>query len=277
MGFLATSQKREARTPSLDTYAISRHKNSRVPAKKKIQHICGRKFLTIYCLKCGHTQKILTGSRDRTCPACGKELYIRLYKRYNNVISGRSDLKLLTLTSKPVPKQSVEVVRKLGHDLVCLLHRRPYCKVWRGVLASFECKKTDYGWFYYHVHIILSGDYVSVYQISKDWREISGFPIVNIKRVWRTPKRVLNYVLKYVLKGFSFDNSKDRLDFKHTMKGVRYLRSYGDFYDSQYARGDHVYYPCPVCGAKKCWVVWEFVDTVELFEGVPYYRSDEYG
>jgi hypothetical protein len=81
----------------------------------------------------------------------------------------------------------------------------------------------------------------------------------------------LRYVLKYVLKGFAFDEPKDRADFKESMKGARYIRSYGGFYDFEYRTGRHVYFPCPECGAVRAWVVLEFCDLVDLVEGEPYY------
>jgi len=238
--------------------------------KKKVFHRCDRQFLTIQCLRCGCSMKILSGSRDRTCPACSRELYYRLIHKYSPMIEGCRHLMLLTLTSKPVVKQSAGCVRELGRWFVKLMHRKPYDSVWKGVLGSVECKKTRSGLFYYHLHCLIDGGYVPQRQISRDWREISGFPIVDIRRVYRTPKRALNYVLKYVMKGSLFSSSVDVKDFKESMKGVRYVRTYGSFYASEYAGGVHVYYPCPVCGAKKCWVVLEFCDLVDLYEGVPY-------
>jgi len=117
---------------------------------------------------------------------------------------------------------------------------------------------------------LVEGSYIPQREISEAWREITGFPIVHVKRIWRTPKRALRYVLKYVLKGFNFKANKERDDFKASFKGVRFIRSYGDFYDLEYHSARHVYFPCPNCGSKKSWVVLEFCDTVDLFEGEPY-------
>jgi len=76
--------------------------------------------------------------------------------------------------------------------------------------------------------------------------------------------------LKYVLKGFELKDPYDREDFKESMKGVRFIRSYGDFYNSEYRSAQHVYFPCPDCGMVGSWIVTEFVDTVDLEEGKPY-------
>jgi len=143
-------------------------------------------------------------------------------------------------------------------------------KFWKAILAVVECKKSNSGLFYYHIHCIVSGRYIPQKEISSAWREISGFPIVHIKKIWRTPKRALRYILKYVLKGFALVEEKDIKEFHETMKGVRYIRSYGDFYNFEYLSAKHVYFPCPNCNAVKCWVVLEFCDTVDLFDGVPY-------
>jgi hypothetical protein len=239
-------------------------------AKNRLRHDCDREPLTIQCLKCGHNRVILGGSRDRTCPACGRELYYRFLNKYEKIVSSKKDLKLLTLTWNPVPRQDPEIVRKIGGALVKLLHRKPYRSVWKGLLASLECKKTSYGWFYYHIHAIISGGFIGQAQISKDWKDISGFHIVDIRRIWRTKKRALRYVLKYVSKGFAFKNYQDRLDFKNSMRGVRYVRSYGSFYNFNYERSAHVPFPCPSCGAVYCWVILDFCKQVALELDSPY-------
>lgn len=158
----------------------------------------------------------------------------------------------------------------MGKALNRFLHRKRYSKAWHGLLATVECKKTSYGWFYYHIHCILEGAFIPQAQISEDWRKESGFSIVFIERIYRTPKRALKYVLKYILKGFAFKDIGDKADFKDSMKGVRYIRSYGDFYNFQYQSSKHVYFPCPECGALKSWVILDYLKTVDLFEGIPY-------
>ena len=252
---------------SLDSNTISRHlKEARFGP---IVHTCDRKFITIQCLNCGHRHPIASGSKDRSCPACALSLYRDLYDKYEPIVLRAHHLKHLVLTSKPVKYQSAAVVRRLIADFVRLLHRKPYSIEWKAVLASIECKKTEYGWFYYHLHCLLDGGYVPQSQISNDWRSISGFPICYIKAVYETPKRSLRYVLKYVLKGSSFD-SKDRANFKESMHRTRLVHSYGEFYNSQYQTGQHVYYPCPVCGSENCWIVLEFCNLVDLYENEPY-------
>lgn len=233
------------------------------------RHTCGREVITIQCLKCGCYISVGSGSRDRTCSACAKWIYERRVARFEKAIENRKNLKLLTLTWKPVPKQDPLIVRAIGRAVTKLLHRKRYVKAWKGVLAVLECKETKYGWFYYHVHILLFGAYIPQKQISKDWREISRFSVVDIRRVWRTPLRALRYVLKYILKGFSFKDPKNTLDFKSSMKGVHYVRSYGEFYNYQYRSARHVYFPCPQCGEIKAWIVLDF-QREDIPMGVPW-------
>lgn len=255
-------------TPSLDIYALSRHLKNR-----KVEHVCDRDFITIQCLNCGTNHPVATGSKDRTCPACSKEIYGRMFEKYEAVVKSKKELKFLTLTWRPVKEQSAGLVREIGAAVIKLLHRKKYAKVWKGVLAVLECKKTKSGLFYYHVHCILEGKYIPQKEISDDWREISGFSIVYIKRIWRTPTRAFRYVLKYLLKGFNLFSKGDREDFKDSMRGVRYVRSYGSFYNFQYRTGEHVYFPCPGCGSIKCWVVIDFL-TESIPLGVPYPNVD---
>ena len=252
---------------SLDSYALSRHRSQRFFGEKR--HSCNREFLTLHCMKCGYWHRILSGSKDRTCPACSYELYLRAYRRYKAIMDGCSNLKRLTLTWKPVKRQSADIVRQMGKALIRLFHRKRYSRLWKGILAVVECKKTRSGMFYYHIHCIVSGGYVPQGVISQDWREVSGFPIVDIRRISRTPRRALRYVLKYIMKG-ALLNPQDRADFKESMKGVRYVRSYGEFYNLKYRTGRHVYFPCPNCGAVKSWVILEYCNIVDLVRDEAY-------
>lgn len=162
-------------------------------------------------------------------------------------------------------------MRDLGNALTRFLHRKPYDKCYRGILAVVECKKTTQGWFYYHIHCIIDGSYVPQTQISQDWKECSGFPIVWVERI-RSPQRALKYVLKYILKGFTSDLDQDRLDFKESMKGARFVRNYGSYYDF-YQTATHVYFPCPTCKSVKNWVVWDYIGQVDLFLNTGYYDT----
>jgi predicted RNA-binding Zn-ribbon protein involved in translation (DUF1610 family) len=257
------------RQTSLDTIS-----NKSAFFSHEIGHVCGREFLTIQCSKCGSRHLILAGSRDRTCPMCAREIYAPIYRKYEKILKSCKDLKFVTLTTKPIRRQDPEQIRKMSKWLNRLFHRRLYARSWKAKLATVECKKTPQNEFYYHIHLIIEGSYIPQKQLSKDWKKISGFPIVHIKRIWRTPVKALRYVLKYILKGFNFDEDRDRQDFKDSMKGVRYLRSYGAFYDYNYRTSPHVYFPCPECGAVKSWIILEFCHQVDLIEGVPYDPPD---
>ena len=249
---------------SLDIPALSRHRH-----RSEDKHICGRGFIEIQCLGCGYRRVVRKGSLDRTCPACAKTLYQRIFERYSGLVESSKSLLFLTLTMKPVRDQKPEYVQFLGKCVNKFLHRKRF-RHYKGVLATVECKKTKSGFFYYHIHCLIEGAYVPQKEISDAWREISGFPIVHVKRIWRTRSRALRYVLKYIMKGMNFASSRERTDFKASFRGVRFVRSFGEFYDREYREGKHVYFPCPSCGSIKSWVVLDFCDVVDLFEGEPY-------
>ena len=52
---------------------------------------------------------------------------------------------------------------------------------------------------------------------------------------------------------------QDRADFKESMKGIRYVRSYGEFYNLKCKTGRHVYFPCPRCGVVNSGLFWSIV------------------
>jgi hypothetical protein len=173
-------------------------------------------------------------------------------RKYSDIVSHGQNLKFLVLSWKPVIRQDANIVREIGRCVNRLFHRIPYFKVWKGLLAVIECKKSPSGKFFYHVHCLVDGAYVPQSQISKDWKSISGFPVVYISAV-RNWKRAFKYVLKYILKGFHWNSETDKHDFRKTMKGTRFVRSYGSFYNAEYVRGKHVGFPCPECGTVGAW------------------------
>jgi hypothetical protein len=175
-----------------------------------------------------------------------------MLKKYSDIVSHGQNLKFLVLSWKPVARQSPALVREIGDCVNRLFHRRPYSKVWKGLLAVLECKKSPSGGFFYHVHCLVDGAYVPQSQISSDWKAISGFPVVYISAV-RNWRRAFRYSLKYILKGFHWNNHIDRDDFRRSMKGTRFVRSYGSFYNAEYVRGEPVGFPCPDCGIVGAW------------------------
>jgi predicted RNA-binding Zn-ribbon protein involved in translation (DUF1610 family) len=228
-------------------------------------------------MSCGEKVQVFSGSRERTCPACSRELYQRFVERYVVGVSRAPDLKHVVLTWKPVRKQDPKIVRAIARAVTRLLHQKWYAENWHGVLSTIECKKNSRGWFYYHVHSIVSGAYRAQEQLSEDWEAVSGHPIVFVRRIWRTSEKAVRYVLKYILKGFNFKKDKDIKDFKASMRGVHYVRSYGDFYGEEYRNGEHVYFPCPKCGAVRSWILADYLEFPEAREHIIYGGSDSFG
>ena len=116
------------------------------------------------------------------------------------------------------------------------------------------------------------------YLLSQDWFKISGHYITDDKQIQEDYTRenthkVLNYVFKYILKGFNFKDQHDKEDFKHVMYHKRLVMTYGEWYNFHYETAKHVSYPCPLCTSKDGFVFFEYVDNMINWETYAFSES----
>jgi len=65
------------------------------------EHNCDREFVSLRCKNCERIIRVLSGTRDRTCPECAKELYREKFDRYFEIIKpyvSLGNLMFVTLT-----------------------------------------------------------------------------------------------------------------------------------------------------------------------------------
>lgn len=83
-----------------------------------------------------------------------------------------------------------------------------------------------------HCHAIVHGPYRSLGRLREKWQNITGDSWnVDIKAI-RTPKEVVNYVLKYITKPPQTESYHRIADYAVMIKGSRRLRSGGIFYNA---------------------------------------------
>lgn len=83
-----------------------------------------------------------------------------------------------------------------------------------------------------HCHAIVFGPYRSIGNLREKWRNITGDSWnVDIKAI-RTPKEVINYVLKYITKPPQTESYRRIADYAIMIKGSRRLRSGGIFFNA---------------------------------------------
>lgn len=104
--------------------------------------------------------------------------------------------------------------------------------------------------------------------VSETWEDLTGYPIVKIKRV--KSERQARYTLKYVVKGADKLLPAEMAKLHALLKGKRRVRSYGVFYGKAWRAfeeevlGDEVHEEsesecCPRCGDKLVFVeMWEY-------------------
>lgn len=127
------------------------------------------------------------------CPRCFPYKAALLREK---ILAGKPT-KLITLTLRFDPARSVAdtaaFLRKSHAKLACWLRKTfgPYQYLW-----VMELQKNGTP----HLHIAVRSAYIPQAQLSRKWKEITGSPIVDIRKV-RNSRHTAFYITKYMLKG----------------------------------------------------------------------------
>lgn len=174
----------------------------------------------------------------RVCPKCAADIAARLRVRYER--------RIRIVTAKPRPGWSLKkfvltLDREIDDEGKELKRLGDLTKKWvkhfwgargAGALATFEIGATGGK---LHAHGIAWGCYVPQAELSAYWQELSGCPVVWVKRC--TVSEAVREGIKYIGKLSSRDDagafvlSAERLALLHmALKGKRRLRAWGCFY-----------------------------------------------
>lgn len=214
--------------PFLDTLSGKSGLDTDKQAVKKIYQEwrldgeCVQPFHTTFiCDKCGkiHDMVFGCGSRiDSVCPACAQKWRDDTAKAYSIAMQGMRTPKLITLTLKK--NGGFDAKEKdlwsLFHQLRRILKEIYHLKIrsWFGIIE-----------FPNHIHVIADCGYIHQWKIQKIWRQLTFGEswFVNIKKIniERSPRKITNYVTKYVskTKGLSCLDPRD-------LKGFRLKQSW---------------------------------------------------
>jgi len=202
----------------------------------------------------------------RICDRCAGKKRKRLYARYwSRILPFIDNLKFLTVTYGYVnPLDEVPKIFSMA--------RKFAKKYWKHGMAVLEIKyNQDRMAWYVHVHFMVAGNYVAQSQLSMAWNQVSGRPILDIRRVWR-PRGGLGYLLRYVAKGNMVlhehgDEAQDPvklIEFQQALWHRRFVIAWGSFSKEESAENHdlggsllssldvkvYLGLACPVCGGK---------------------------
>lgn len=165
--------------------------------------------------------------RSRLCPVCERVRAHKVSLKLSSLISDMALPKLLTLTIKPRPGDTVKsMCKRLTASFSCL-RRQKLFKRWVSGAWVIEVKYSEGRAVpHCHIHAVLDGPVIPQKLISDAWLSITGdSSIVDIRQVRSGPGTV-RYLSKYLGKGDIPDDSS-LLSFFEQSKGLRFYGTWG--------------------------------------------------
>lgn len=200
-------------------------------------------FVTVYCEKCGHSERVMLRCGDRTCPDCRKRDFFRLFRGYEHLFRSKSRLRFLTLTLRNTSNLSLTSVDFLRNCFRKLLRSSSLSGRISGGMYGIEIVNKGKGWNI-HLHAIIEGQYLPQDELSREWRRITGGSYI----VWVTKfdrgVEGLRYILKYLLKSPCLSGQEDT--YNAYMKGVRMFSFFGSWFPAKLIKT--TFFKCPICG-----------------------------
>ena len=211
----------------------------------------GHKLLTLACHTCKTFHQVKLKCGDRFCLTCRRRDYGRLYKRFLPVLKSAKYLTHLTLTIKNYDFLDSTKVQEVNKWLREFYNHPRIKETFRGGLSCQEIiHVSDLKGWNHHIHTLNDMAWISQAELSKIWKEISGNPIVWIKKSEGAEKD-LKYLLKYMFKPPYVNSDHDvfqlKDDYRKAFFGSRSVNAHGSFYNSD-CSDDPDPFVCPVCG-----------------------------
>lgn len=217
---------------------------------------CGKESLVLVCeydkLKF-HTK---IDCKSRICESCGNNYFGQVNERFGEIVKLMMASKrkgyfcsLLTLTvttnrfNGAMPgRQDIKRFYRESSDFL-----RLFCGRYRGVFTKKNKVREDRKRFLgagsisvvevgagnnnLHLHAVVYMPFTPLSVMRAAWSKITGDSYRVQLSAARSPKNVVNYILKYITKPPATDSYTDLADYAWMIKGTRRLRSTGMFYN----------------------------------------------
>jgi len=210
---------------------------------------CGQELRVGQCMFCLSTPAFPLTCDHRLCPDCASRRSEILISEHQDMLRQIHYPKMMTLTFKSVEHLTRDYFRWARACVNKLRHRKVLAGCWAG-LGSFEATYTrGVGW-HLHWHSVIGAGYIDQALLSREWQEISGAKIVDIRAVQGDDKwAAIKEVVKYPAKASTFLDYPDLVnEFMIATKGLKLTTGFGALYRVGVSRHGTGKMRCPVCG-----------------------------
>lgn len=170
---------------------------------------------------------------NRHCEPCMKGKSSLIINNLRVILKSRPKMttRFITLTLRHSDAPLKEQIKRLYRCYKNLRKTKLWKSSQKGGAATLEVKWSPFAKKWHpHLHIISEGSYISTYELSSAWKDITGDSHVVDVRMISADKDVAFYVGKYVTKGTNaevWDDPAVAAEWVAAVKGVRMCATFG--------------------------------------------------
>lgn len=194
---------------------------------------CGSDCSVEYSEADGRYRVVACYCHNRHCEPCMKAKSSLIINNLRDILKTRpkKSCRFITLTLRHNDAPLKEQIKRLYRCYKTLRGTKLWKKSQAGGAATLEVKWiTGAKKWHPHLHIISEGEYISTYELSQAWRDITGDSHIVDVRLISADKDVAFYVGKYVTKGTNAEVWEDptvAAEWVRSVKGVRMCATFG--------------------------------------------------
>jgi hypothetical protein len=129
-------------------------------------------------------------------------------------------------------KQSA--VRRFQQKYVSQGRQIPFDEIVKGGVYGVDIKQKGPDEFNIHIHALMDAHWIPQVALSAEWEQITGDPVVDIRRIYGRAdddfEDALMETAAYAAKPPEFETLEDEIEFVQTMKGRRFVQSFGSLH-----------------------------------------------
>lgn len=193
---------------------------------------CCQEFRVYKALCCGDTLAFPCSCGHRLCPVCMQRRSAVLSDRIlNEILPGMDHPVHIILTVKNVSQINKEFFSWLRSCFTKLRHREIFENVIGGGYSIETTYNDEAKTWHVHLHVLADVGWISQQELSEEWKDITGSPVVWIKAVGygkdQAPEDAAKEIAKYVVKPGEFLDDPALVD--EYLKAVKRMRLWQTF------------------------------------------------
>ena len=210
---------------------------------------CGEDFKVGKCLTCGCSPAFPITCDHRLCPDCSARRGALLVSEHSDILRRLHYPKMMTLTFLSVEHLDKKYIKWARGCFTKLRRRKVMGSCWGGIY-SFEGTYTEGVGWHLHIHSLIGSGYIDQGDLSREWAQVSGAKIVDIRAVKGDDKwDAVKEVVKYPAKAATFLDKPSLVnEFLLATERVNLAYGFGAMYRVKTRRHAEGKMRCPVCG-----------------------------